>query len=135
MTMLAVIHWEEWVPGGLWAAGIVLGGFFLFLLDKRYAKLKDLERVSIAAMAEAKRVETAAITEAKRVETAAIAEAKRVEEASKDWFKESAKNIGLLQASEAKRDRDSDVVKDKLATIDGKLSILIPLMEKRILEK
>ena len=124
MTMLAVIHWEEWVPGGLWAAGIVLGGFFLFLLDKRYAKLKDLERVSIAAMAEAK-----------RVETAAIAEAKRVEEASKDWFKESAKNIGLLQASEAKRDRDSDVVKDKLATIDGKLSILIPLMEKRILEK
>ena len=124
MTMLAVIHWEEWVPGGLWAAGIVLGGFFLFLLDKRYAKLKDLERVGIAAMAEAK-----------RVETAAIAEAKRVEEASKDWFKESAKNIGLLQASEAKRDRDSDVVKDKLATIDGKLSILIPLMEKRILEK
>ena len=124
MTMLAVIHWEEWVPGGLWAAGIVLGGFFLFLLDKRYAKLKDLERVRIAAMAEAK-----------RVETAAIAEAKRVEEASKDWFKESAKNIGLLQASEAKRDRDSDVVKDKLATIDGKLSILIPLMEKRILEK
>jgi flagellar motility protein MotE (MotC chaperone) len=122
--MLAVIHWEEWVPGGLWAAGIVLGGFFLFLLDKRYAKLKDLERVGIAAMAEAKRVETAAITEAKRVETA-----------SKDWFKESAKNIGLLQASEAKRDRDSDVVKDKLATIDGKLSILIPLMEKRILEK
>jgi flagellar motility protein MotE (MotC chaperone) len=124
MTMLAVIHWEEWVPGGLWAAGIVLGGFFLFLLDKRYAKLKDLERVGIATMAEAK-----------RVETAAIAEAKRVEEASKDWFKESAKNIGLLQASEAKRDRDSDVVKDKLATIDGKLSILIPLMEKRILEK
>ena len=124
MTMLAVIHWEEWVPGGLWAAGIVLGGFFLFLLDKRYAKLKDLERVRIAAT-----------VKAKRVETAAIAEAKRVEEASKDWFKESAKNIGLLQASEAKRDRDSDVVKDKLATIDGKLSILIPLMEKRILEK
>ena len=122
--LLAVIHWEEWVPGGLGLAGIVLGGFFLFLLDKRYAKLKDLERVRIAAMAEAKRVETAAITEAKRVE-----------EASKDWFKESAKNIGLLQASEAKRDRDSDVVKDKLATIDGKLSILIPLMEKRILEK
>ena len=112
------------MPGGLWVAGIVLGGFFLFILDKRYAKLKDLERVRIASMAEAKRVETAAITEAKRVE-----------EASKDWFKESAKNIGLLQASEAKRDRDSDVVKDKLATIDGKLSILIPLMEKRILEK